>query len=105
MRSSVLGGPDLRRGSGRFCHADGTKRCTGGTTVTWVARVAGSHERSGRERRVFDRPLPWPRLDLPFGEDDSGFAHSADEVAAVRGIPAGVFVDYLDAVERLNATL
>jgi uncharacterized damage-inducible protein DinB len=38
------------------------------------------------------------RFTLPFDENESGYAHSSDEVAAVRGIPSELLVGYLDAV-------
>lgn len=38
------------------------------------------------------------RFGLPFDDDETGYAQSSDDVAAVRGVPAEVFAGYLDAV-------
>jgi uncharacterized damage-inducible protein DinB len=40
------------------------------------------------------------RFDLPFEPSAHGYGHSSDEVAAVRGVPAQLLVDYYDAVHE-----
>jgi uncharacterized damage-inducible protein DinB len=38
------------------------------------------------------------RFDLPFGENESGYAHSADDVARVKGLDSQLLADYVVAV-------
>lgn len=56
-----------------------------------VADVAGSEQ-------VWTSDGWADRFDLPFGPTESGYAHSADDVAKVRGLSPELLADYLAAV-------
>lgn len=71
-------------------------------TIAWLAwhlsRVQDDHiaDVAGTEQ-VWSSGGWWQRFDLPFEQDETGYAQRSREVAAVR-VPAPLLLDYYDAV-------
>jgi uncharacterized damage-inducible protein DinB len=70
-----------------------------GWLVWHLTRVQDDHI-----AEVFERDQVWTsagwhqRFGLPFDADDTGYGHTSDQVAQVRGLDAEQLVGYLDAV-------
>ena len=88
-----------------------TKPDDGGNSIAWLVwhltRVQDDHvaEVAGGDQVWTDEG--WAdRFGLPFDDADTGYGHSADDVAAVRGLSAEQLTGYHDAVaERTTAYL
>ena len=77
----------------------------GANTVGWLvwhlSRVQDDHvaDAAGLEQ-VWTADGWHERLGLPFNAADTGYGHSADDVAQVRGVDADQLLGYLDAVHQ-----
>jgi len=78
-------------------------------TIAWLiwhlSRVQVDHiaEVAGTEQ-VWSSGGWWQRFDLPFGQDETGYAQRSPDVAAVRA-PAQLLLDYYDAVHAHTVSL
>jgi uncharacterized damage-inducible protein DinB len=76
-----------------------------GWLVWHLARVQDDHVADAAGREQVHTDLGWhARLALPFPPEDTGYSHSADDVAMVRRIEGGLLAAYLDAVHERTVT-
>jgi uncharacterized damage-inducible protein DinB len=70
-----------------------------GWLVWHLTRVQDDHIASVADREQVWTSDGWhERFALPFDADDTGYGHTSDQVAQVRGLEAEQLVGYLDAV-------
>ena len=77
----------------------------GANTIAWLAWHIGR----GQDRQLADVAgggEVWldegfaRRFELPFDDAASGYGQSSEDVAAVRGVPADLLIEYVEAVHR-----
>jgi hypothetical protein len=98
-------GPTVRRGvEGLSDDALTARLDPEANTIAWLAWHAGRGQdlqvsaACGREQ-VWTAGRWDEKFALPFGPEDSGIGHTADDVAAVRA-PAGLLLDYVEDVQN-----
>jgi hypothetical protein len=70
-----------------------------GWLVWHLARVQDDHVAAVADREQVWTAQGWhERFGLPFEPDDTGYGHTSDQVAQVRGLAAETLVGYLEAV-------
>ena len=70
-----------------------------GWLVWHLARVQDDHIAAVADHEQVWTAQGWQeRFGLPFDPDDTGYGHSSDQVAQVRGLDAETLVGYLEAV-------
>lgn len=77
----------------------------GANSIAWLiwhlTRVQDDHVADAAGRDQVWITEGWAdRFDLPLGEDETGYGHSAKQVASVRGISADQLAGYYDAVHE-----